>query len=150
MKKWLLILVGFLPLPLGYLLNWLMFGPMYDKPVGDLLTLYSLGFFLLWYLLGRKLGRWASSPLEATLLIQLPALLDLALILYQEWGMGQYWFNWVGFATQMFYLQTIPIAGIFLRWMSTFTVSPVYIAAFLLMAVLFYLGARRQEQKKYQ
>ena len=137
MKKWILFLVGFIPFPMGYALNHLATTTYYDValPYGEI-GLISLAA---WFLLGILMRNFANTEKQATIIANFPAFVVLILILFQERILGHYWFNQIGRATQLYYLPLINVAGKFT--LISHRVFVIYITAFALMCVAFYLGA---------
>ena len=109
MKKLLLLLLGLLPLAFGYGLNALMLGACYDValPYGWI----GVGMLAVWFLFGMLSRPLGDSAFQAVLVAHVPALIALALLLYQEWFLGRCWLNVFGMATQMFYLPLVNLAA---------------------------------------
>lgn len=146
MNKLMLFLIGLIPLPLGYIMNHLMMTVYYDKA---LYGTVGVTFLIAWFGLGLATYHFSDSDKEAVVISHMFALVDLVLILFQEIILGHYWFNQIGISTQFFYLPLVNIAGrltfFFHRayW--------IYIAAFALMCMTFYLGrlAGKKRINKY-
>lgn len=144
MKRILLLFMGLLPFFLALSMNALLLRTM------NLVLPYPwLGgaWLLLWGLLGCFTAGCAGSVKEASFLAHMIPLVVLLLLLYQELILGQYWFNFWGLATQLYYLPLLNIAFTLTAW--AHRVWPAYIASFALMYVAFYLGGcirkRRQD-----
>lgn len=138
----LLLLLGVLPLPLGYLLNY----AMWQFPLsGALLTGVNLLLLLLWGCLAYWFSSPRGNPLLQALLLCSVGLVVLVLVLFQEVVREGYWFNFVGVGSQMFFLPFLPLgftaadllAGLFL---SSMRVWPAYLAAWLLMLAAAWAG----------
>lgn len=96
-----LLLLGILPLPLGYALNFVIL----SLPSSSiLLSAVSIGFLLLWVLLARRVSAREGQPIVQALLLSAFGLLMLLLVFYQELVMGRYWFNLLGAAPQLYFL----------------------------------------------
>lgn len=131
----LLLLTGLLPFPAGFLQNYCMTTLFRETalPYG------AIGFTSLavWLLLGALLYPLAKSVTRAAVPANLPALAVLLLILFQELVLHRYWPNFLGVATQLFYL---PVLGIAVKLHRFSSMASAYTAAFLLMYGAFYLG----------
>ncbi len=138
MKKLLLLLIGFIPFAVGYGLNTLMLGAYYDTalPYGWI----GVVMLVVWFGLGILSRPLGGTAFKSAVIAHIPALIVLALLLYQEWILGQYWLNAISLATQFFFLPLVYISGIITFFSST--MSAVYITAFLLLFVAFWLGGR--------
>lgn len=99
MKQLLRIVLGFLPLGVGFLQNAYMMARMDTLPP---LMLIALGTLLLWGLLSYLTFDGKSRVLSQTLAFNAASLLALALVLVQELLLGHYWPNWAGVASQFF------------------------------------------------
>ena len=99
MKQLLRIVLGFLPLGVGFLQNAYMMARMDTLPP---LMLIALGTLLLWGLISYLTFDGKSRVLSQT----------LALVLVQELLLGHYWPNWAGVASQFFFLPLINLTGI--------------------------------------
>ena len=139
MKSLVALIVGFIPLPIGYGIH--LFLTFYDNNtnLSKPLDLISIIFFLLWGLLGFLLCRFTKTKTHAFVICHIPAFIVLTLILFQELINKKYWGNIWGFATQFFYMPTIRISFIvqpnFMHYM-----WQTYIISFVLMLIVFYLG----------
>lgn len=109
MKQLLRIVLGFLPLVVGFLQNAYMMARMDTLPP---LMLIALGTLLLWGLLSYLTFDGKSRVLSQTLAFNAASLLALALVLVQELLLGHYWPNWAGVASQFFFLPLINLTGI--------------------------------------
>lgn len=138
MKKALLFLMGFSPLPMGYALNRFITNGS-NAGLGSLLDIFSVLFFLYWGLLGFAFSKSGASKLSISIICNFPAWMVLLLILFQELIHKQYWINGLGFATQMFYLPSLRVSFRFfpnsLHYMWQF-----YVVSFILFAAIFYAG----------
>ena len=107
MKQLLRILLGFVPLGIGILLNAYMMAHMDTLPP---LALIALGTLLLWGLLG-YLTADGKKPRSQVLSLNAANFLALALVLVQELLLGRYWTNAVGLASQFFFLPLINLVA---------------------------------------
>jgi hypothetical protein len=135
MKKWLLFMVGCIPLALGYIMNNVIVAfPHVALPYGAV----GITFLIAWFGLGVATRRLLDSDRKALAIVHVPGFVALLLLLFQEVIQGYYWANQVGTATQFFYLPVLNIAGKFTAF------SPrlywTYILGFALMTVAFSLG----------
>lgn len=136
MRKVMLLLLGFIPFILGFMMNAIMM----QNP-NFILPYMAIGILslVIWGFIGFKTCKFGKTSLESAIIANLPALLVLLLNLFQEIILGQYWTNIVGTSTQFFYLPLINLSSIFTSWSPY--VWPVYIVGFLLMFVSYYIGA---------
>ena len=102
-----LVGLGFLPLVLGFLLNWMMALPI----PGIFYTLLSILLLVGWGYLSFKVSSPSSNPFLQALLACSFGLLMLMLVLYQELVMGRYWGNLIGSGTQFFFLPWLSLAS---------------------------------------
>ena len=117
MKQLLRIVLGFLPLGVGFLQNAYMMARMDTLPP---LMLIALGTLLLWGLLSYLTFDGKSRVLSQTLAFNaaIGVLgagtwgMALARMLVQELLLGHYWPNWAGVASQFFFLPFINLTGI--------------------------------------
>lgn len=141
-KKVTLILIGSIPFFIGYGMNALILGvPSVALPF----KLISIAALILWFLIGRYSYKLADTKTEAAVLGNAIAFVVLLLVLYQECILGQYWFNQLGAASQLYYVPFFGLAYIFTGMFHT--MPSTYIAAFLMMCIVFYLGCLTS--KKY-
>ncbi len=136
MKKLMLFFIGFIPLPLGYIMNYIIMAVYYDKvlPYGAI----GIIFLIAWFGLGLITYHLADSDKEAIVIVHLVAFVDLLLILFQEVVLKHYWYNQIGIATQFFYLPLVNIAGKFAFFFHR--IYWIYVVAFAFMCIAFYLG----------
>ncbi len=146
MKKGRLFLLGFYPMAVGYLGNWLIL--RLQVASGTFMILYSLLFWTGWFVLSRMAAPKGGRTASVVFWLCLPSLVSLALVFYQEWVRNAYWFNVVGFASQMFFLPTIPLSTTLLFWSNSITMPPVYFVGFLLLFGVCWLGVGGKSKKK--
>ncbi|MCM1217183.1 MAG: hypothetical protein NC081_05400 [Roseburia sp.] len=136
--------VGALPLALGALLNFIM--PFLSIPG------YVLAILLLaaWGFMAFKLTNPAhNSGLQALSLCTF-GLFVLLLALYQEFTIGGYWQNWIGAATQIFFLPWLPlgysIATSIFPLTGPIKLWPIYTAAWVILFIASWIGCAVKSQ----
>jgi len=136
MKKLMLFFIGFIPLPLGYIMNFLMMTVYFDKvlPYGSI----GIVFLIAWFGMGLATYHFTDSDKEAVVIVHLFGFIDLLLILFQEVILKHYLSNQIGISSQFFYLPLVNLAGKFTFFSSR--VYWIYMVAFALMCIAFYLG----------
>lgn len=145
MKRIVLLVIGFLPLALGYLLNYLLYAfPNTNFSVVALI--FSFALLITWFLFGKLSVKWIRSKHSAIIYLNLAAILTLLLILYQEIILRQYWPNLLGLSAQYFYLPLLTPA--FLLTPMFHSVYSAYICAFILLLVASYIGRIVGERQK--
>ena len=116
---------GVLPLAVGFAFNYLI---LYLPLPGFLLLPIELALLVLWGYLAFRLSVREKNPIGQAFLMCAFGLLILALVLYQELVLGQYWGNLVGFGTQMYFLPLLTLAATIARpFMEVIRVWPIYI-----------------------
>ncbi len=132
-KNLLLILFGFIPLMLGFLINWLI---MNFQTTIIPFNIIGYIFLIFWFFLGFISYKFQKNIAFSLSLIHLPIFLALILNLYQEIILGEYFSNTLGICTQFFFLPTLNISVSFLTnylWQS-------YIVGFIFMCFSYYAG----------
>ena len=144
MKKILLVLIGLIPLPLGYLMNHLMMTVYYHKA----LPAFMIGvvFLVAWFGLGYLTYNLAKSNKEAIMLAHSIAFVFLVLAVIQEVFLRRYLPNHIGISTQFYFMPLLNIASKFLRFF-TFRMYQGFIVAFALMCSTFYLGRKVRKKR---
>lgn len=146
MKHLILVLIGLVPLAIGYLLNHLVMTIWFYELPSGLLPLGSLAVLALWFIIGRAFARFYNSKWQPILLLNSAAIVALILVLAQTFTGGGFWLNWLGIASMFFYLPLITLAGIMLNVLSF--LLPVISLAMLnlvglgLLILASYLGVR--------
>ena len=125
-RKFLILLLGCTPFLIGRVQDWLMMNLL-----GVPLMLISVLMLLFWGYLSHVSLRMSNYDWKALLLLNVPAAIDLLLVLIQEWGFGAYWMNRIGGYSQLFYLPLLSLGFRLTPW--AHSVPPAYIAAFILM-----------------
>jgi len=143
-----LVLIGVLPLPVGFLTNHLVMTTWFDIFPGGWYWFTGLFFLLLWYVTGLLSAKWVDSRKAALLYLNAAAGLFLILTLFQELILGRYWWGWVGISTQFYYLPLIHIPGNIIRFIPGITIMGAYlcIGAFGIMLLASFLGRKRGER----
>ena len=141
-KKMTLLLLGLIPLVLGFIMNsWIL------ENQDSVLPFKLIGFIFLafWVIVGFIGFKFEKTLLKSVVIAHLPALLILLLIMFQEIILGQLWSNLFGLATQLYYLPLINIsasvAGIFSFLLSGMTgLGSASLIGLLLMFAAYYVG----------
>lgn len=125
-----LLLLGFLPLIVGYAMNFALYLPL---PLsGFLLAALEAGLLVLWGYLAYRLSAPGKNPVWQAFLLSAVGLVMLGLILYQNLALGQYWSGFFGVATQHYFLPVLTLVSTF--------VTPLYrLAADVLEIWPFYI-----------
>lgn len=146
MKKLLILIVGFSPLLIGYGINLILYNNM-NTNLGTVLNLISVLFFLYWGVLGFVFYKFTGTKHSTLIICNLPAFIALILMIFQEVINQKYWANFVGFATQFFYLPALRVGTIvtpnFLHYL-----WQTCVVSFVLMIAIFYLGCYLSEKAK--
>ena len=109
MKRAILVLAGFFPLLLGYLVNHLTMTVWYYQFLPGVLMLIGIGVLLLWAVIGAVAVKFFESRKETVILLNAIPALFMLLISFQTIFFERFWLNTVGVATQFFYL---PLMGL--------------------------------------
>ena len=149
MRTFLRILLGCTPFVLGYLMD----KAILTFPL-PLLTV-SLIFLGVWALLSFLLCRSRRSAFVSACVVQLPSLLALLLVLYQELVQGYYFMNPLGWLPQLFFLPVLPAASKICysvpQLAGTVTdlrVWPAFIVGFFLMLVVSWAGGKLKPKRE--
>ena len=128
-----LLTAGVLPLLVGYLLNFLLLRLSFPAPPG-LLELALLGLWGYW---AYRLSDPGHGALRQGLALCAFGLGMLALVLWQELALGEYWRNPLGFASQMYFLPILSVpAAVLSPFLKVVTTWPLYAGEWLsLLAV---------------
>ena len=137
----LLTVLGCLPLAAGWTVQ---YGLANEETFSLYLRLPGFGLLAVWVLLGFA-GRALLHSTKATLLcLNAMPFAVLVLIGVQELIRHAYWFNAVGFNSQIFYLSLINISSKLTRWGHTMFL--VYCTAFDLLVLATFLGCKLQQR----
>lgn len=134
-----LILLGAMPLGLGWLVNWYMnlhpetFPPMF---------IIGLAFLLAWGLASWKMNK---KMLETgTVLLVKHAIAAIMLVLVTiQLITGNYWVSYLGIASQMFFMPVLYVGAVFFNWAGTFG---IYFSCFLMMLLASFIGCKIAEK----
>lgn len=140
----LLIVLGLLPFALGGLTNWLMVANSYMLPPALLLVI-SLIALLFWAVLAYVTKKYIRDTKKVMLCLHVVPLIMLLLLGIQELLLHQYWTNFFGMLTQLYYLPLLRLGTILIGWLSA-SLFPIYCVAFLLMAVAAFAGCKLQRK----
>ena len=124
-----LLAAGLLPLLVGYLLNVLLL--YLSLPIPRLLGLALLG---LWGVLAYRLADPGRRCFPQALALCAFGLGMLALVLWQELALGEYWQSPLGFASQMYFLPALSAASaVMAPFLKVVTPWPLYIGEWALL-----------------
>lgn len=130
-----LFCAGILPLLVGLIFNFIILNfPFTGIPV----LIIELALIIGWGFLAFRASNSEKHPMMQAFLLSAFGLLMLALVLYQELGMGQYWGNYIGFGTQIYFLPLLSlVSSIMSPFMTVIRIWPMYI---VIWAVMFLAG----------
>lgn len=142
-KRIFLILLGFIPLALGFLMNyWMM---KYQDSVLPY-TLTGIIFLVLWAFIGFLTCEFEETPSKSSKIIHSVAFMMLLLFVFQSFILRQFWPNIVGIISQFYFLPLFSISGsiqnLILFMFRTSFVSLDAIISFLLMIGSYKLGTK--------
>ena len=134
-----LILLGAMPLGVGWLLNWYMnlhpetFPPMF---------IIGLAFLLAWGFASWKVNKKLLE--NGTVLIAQHAIAAIMLVLVAIQLMtGNYWVSYLGIASQMFFMPVLYVGAVFFNWAGTFG---IYFSCFIMMLMASFIGCKIAER----
>ena len=134
-----LILLGAMPLGLGWLLNWYMnLHPETFPP----LFIIGLAFLLAWGFASWKMNKKMLETGTVLLVKHASAAIMLVLVTIQLIT-GNYWVSYLGIASQMFFMPVLYVGAVFFNWAGTFG---IYFASFLLMLLASFIGCKIAEK----
>ena len=140
MKRIIFLIIGSLPMPLGFLLAYLTLA---DQLLP--LVLIGLGILAFWFLVGLLSANFFRTREGAMLFLNLPALLILILVIVQSLILQAFWLNPIGIATQYFYLPFLGISR-FLGFFFTLSLHASAIFAFICLLITSFAGRLVGEQ----
>jgi len=108
-KRIILLLIGFSPLLVGYILRLL---PMAIPT--NLLTAMSPLFWALWFAVSWFCMKFFTSKLEVIMLLNIGALLFFFLAYYQAFILVEFWLNQIGTTTLLFYMPLLRLPFVIL------------------------------------
>ena len=136
------ICIGTLPLWVGILVNAVI--SYFPIPI----FLFSIIYLFLWAYLCYRACDPKASAVKQALNLCLFGLVMFLLVTYQECVRGEYWMNYAGILTQMYFLPALS-AGVFLLrpFMEVLTVYSAYVVEMVLLAALCLLGCALKVKK---
>ncbi len=138
-SKFVILLLGCSPFMIGRLCDWAIFNiPAYPH------LLISVLMLLFWAYLSIFTLKLMNNNKKALLLLNTPAIVNLLLVIVQEWIFGAYWMNYIGIYSQLFFLPLIGLGFRLVPW--AHSVPPAYIAAFFLMALTSFLFYKKKNR----
>ena len=148
MRTFFRILLGCVPLALGYAMD----RSLLTFPL-PLLTV-SLIFLGAWFILSFLLCRSRRSAFVSACVVQLPSLIAVLLVLYQELMQGYYFSGLLGTLPQLMFLPVLPAAAKICysvpQLAGTVTdlrIWPAYIIGFFLMLVVAWAGGKLKPKR---
>lgn len=142
MRKRVMLLMGLMPFTVGYIemasANWVRF-PAQAQMWFSVLLLVG------WGAIAYALFAEGDSAFQNAARMNAPAVIVLALLLFQEIVRGAYWPNLAGILTQAFYLPTLPVGFLLTQGFSR--VWPAYSAGFALMALASVIGGTARARR---
>lgn len=131
------VIIGMLPFVVGGVLNKVM---IVQSEHLLPMTMIGLVFCISWGIVAFVFQNKIGNVKRVVVLMNAIAGVDLLLLGIQELVVHAYWSNVIGMWSQLFYLPLIKIAFLFTRW--SHTMFAAYIASFLLMVVISFLGCK--------
>lgn len=134
-----LVILGAMPLGLGWLLNWYMnlhpetFPPMF---------IIGLAFLLAWGFASWKVNKKLLETGTVMLAQHAVAAIMLVLVTIQLIT-GNYWVSYLGIASQMFFMPVLYVGAVFFNWAGTFG---IYFSCFLMMLLASFIGSKIAEK----
>ena len=144
-KRVILVLLGFVPLLLGYLIDyWMTTIWQYNIPWG-LINLISFAILVLWFAAGLVFVKLAVPKGQVVSLLNIGAFAALILLILQT--VQSMWLNQLGIASQMFYLPLIRLG----MWIvPSFIVGSMRLASiisFIFLVLVSFLGTKAGARK---
>ena len=125
---------GAAPLLLGLLFNYVL---LYLPVPGVLLIVLECGLLAAWGCAAFRLSDPKKNPLVQAFLLSGFGLAMLALVLYQELVLGQYWGNFLGLGTQVFFLPFLTAAAsVVSPFMEIVRIWPMYIVTWICLFLI--------------
>lgn len=143
-----LVLLGMLPLPVGFMMNsWILANP--DQVIPGR-TLIGVVFLLLWVLIGYLTSKHEKKSSNAVIFAHIPAF--LMLIIHQIRMLPNLFGSDLGVMAQYFFMPFIGVSSFFTGWFFRLTGMPVSlgiysVVSFLLMVIAYYLGSLFRKQR---
>ena len=139
-----LVLVGALPLPVGYLTNHLIMTVWFEIFPAGWYWFTVLFFLSLWFVVGMASVKWIDSKIEALLYLNAIAGVFFMLIFFQEIVLGRFGLGWVGISSQFYFLPLSLLPSRLLRFIPFVPIQFTYISlvAFGCQLLASYYGRR--------
>jgi len=149
MKKILLIFLSSSPFIIGKFLSDLM---MTTGIYGTSVTLFSMAFLALWFVIGITSYKLSGSLKESLVYGHMGGLVSLIMMFIQTVILGRFFSNFVGFYTQMYFMPTLRIGGFIeetlLFFIKTHYMMPVAFISLVLMVSVYALGYKVAENRR--
>ena len=138
-----LILIGTLPLWIGILLNSIL--TVASMPI----VIVSAFFMGAWVYLSYKCTIGWQDLLPQVLWLNLFGFVMLILALFQELILGSYWMNYLGMATQLYFLPGLAFVSVLVgRHMPVITLPAMYTAEMVALFLFSLLGSWLKSKKR--
>ena len=134
-----LVILGAMPLAVGWLLNWYMtihpetFPPMF---------IIALVMILAWGCVSWRMNRKMMDTGAVMVAQNLIAAVMMILVTVQIIA-GSFWENMIGILSQMFFMPTLYMGAVFFNWMGMFG---IYFSCFVLMVLASFIGCKIAEK----
>ena len=145
-----LVIIGLIPLPLGFLQNHIMMVANRLPP----LLIISIAMLIIWFSISMLSKKYIKTKLETMILLNAMAIIALILNLFQEYVIGHYFMNFIGTVTQLFFLPFLSLGFALTSGISNllsgtiYTTTFAYIAVFVCMLLVSYLGRLAGERRR--
>lgn len=138
-----LALIGTIPLWVGIVINSIL-------SVATMPIVIVSGFFLgCWCFISYKCAIGWEDLLPQALWLNLFGFIMLVLVLIQELILGSYWINYVGLASQLYFLPGLGFVSFLIgRMMETITLPPLYAAEMVFLFLFSLLGCWLKSKKR--
>lgn len=138
MKRITLILLGLVPLVLGFLMNsWMMGNQNSVLPF----KIIGIIFLLFWVLVGFITCDFERTPFKSAIIANLPAFLILLFLFFQEIILGRFWANMFGIVTQFYFLPLINLSSSIVGFFFSLIGLGIHFSLVSLVSFLFMFGA---------
>ncbi len=138
-----LILIGTLPMWIGIVLNSIL--SVASMPI----VIVSAFFLGAWCFVSYKCTIGWQDLLPQALLLNAFGFLMLVLVLIQELVFGSYWVNYLGMATQLYFLPGLAFVSVLIgRHMEVLSLPPLYAAETVFLFLFSLLGCWLKSRKK--
>lgn len=149
MKKILLIFLSLSPFIIGKFLSDLM---MTTDIYGTSVTLFSMAFLALWFIIGITSYKLSGTLKESLVYGHMGGLVSLILMFVQTVILGRFFSNFIGFYTQMYFMPTLRIGALIeetlLFFIKTHYMMPVAFISLFLMVSVYTLGYKVAENRR--